>query len=279
MYRLIQFLKRFYPALLFVVLEVLAINYYAKSSEYAKAKVLTATNKVAGGLHSVFAYVGDWFSLPGDNRRIMERLAAAETELVLFREAAAACDSLAFPEIAYAFSPAKVVNNTITHKENFFLIDKGIKDGVERNMSVVTVDGGVAGYVEDVSSNFAVCMSVLNRDFRIGGRVKGKDYIGSVFWDGTNTRYVTLSDIPKYAPLAIGDTIVSAYSSRFPPDMVIGTIDELGESPDGTYFQVKVRLATQMARLSDVVLIHYTESQELQQLEDQYFNTGGQNRQ
>lgn len=304
MYRLIKFLKRYYPALLFIALEILAVDYYARSSNYSRAKILTASNAVAGKVHEGLAWAGEWFTLRRDNRRLLESLAIAENELSSYREAAALYDPMtagardplygagndSFPEAdrdslqslghgmlpaaesRYFFSTAKVINSTITRKNNYFLLDKGMKDGVERNMSVVSPDGAVVGYVEDVSSSFAVCMSVLNRDFRIGGRVKDKDYVGSVYWDGRDTRSVTLSDIPKYAGLAVGDTIVSAYSSRFPPDLLIGTISELGDSPDGTYYQVKVSLGAKFARLSDVLLIKYAESEELRELEQQYFN-------
>lgn len=323
MYRLIQFIKRCFPALLFVVLEVLAISYYVNSSSYTRAKTMAAVGEVTGKVYGAITWAGDWLSLRKDNNRLAESLAAAHNEIAALRETAATNGAAAngvadngtairesaprefadshiptygtamtggspvslhetaipaAPENPYLFSAAKVINNTITRKENFFVIDKGMKEGVERNMSVVTPEGYVAGYVEDVSSNFAVCMSVLNREFRIGGRVKSKDYVGSVYWDGTDTRRVTLSDIPKYAPLAVGDTIVSAYSSRFPPGLTIGTIERLGDSPDGTYFQARVRLAADMAGLSDVLLIKYNESQELQQLEEQYLHSGVQER-
>lgn len=273
MYRLLQLLKRYYPLLLFVGLEILAINYYAKSTSYSRAKVITASNRVVSGVHGIFSSIGDWFSLGRENRMLLDRLAKAETQLSAYREAAAGYDTQDIPESKYFFSYAKVINGTVNRKENFFIIDKGVKDGVERNMSVISVDGTVVGYVEEPSNNFSVCMSILNRDFRIGGRVKNKDYIGSVFWEGNSADMVTLSEIPKYAALEKGDTIVSAYSSRFPPDIFIGTVNELHDSPDGVSYWVDVLLGTDISKLSDVMLVRYTDSQELQSLEDQYLGT------
>lgn len=253
-----------------MILEILAINHYAKSTSYSRAKVITASNTVVSGVHGLFSSVGDWFSLGSDNRMLLDRLATAETTLAAYREAMAAYGGPDIPESKYFYSYAKVINGTVNRKENFFIIDKGVKDGVERNMSVISVDGTVVGYVEEASGNFSVCMSILNRDFRIGGRVKNKDYIGSVFWEGGNADMVTLSEIPKYATLEKGDTIVSAYSSRFPPDILIGTVMALHDSPDGSSYWVDVRLATDVAKLSDVMLVRYTDSQELQSLEDHY---------
>lgn len=277
MYRLIRFFKRYYPVLLFIVLEFLAVNHYAGSSSYANARILTVSNSMAGGVHKVFSGIGDWFSMGRENRRLMEHMAELEAQLESCRTAAGLCDSISLPGNEYFYSTARIINNTVNRKENFFLLDKGTEDGVERNMSVTAPDGTVAGYVQEASRKFAVCMSVLNRDFRIGGKVKGREYIGSVFWDGMDSDFVTLADIPKYAKLEVGDTVVSAYSSRFPPDLPIGTISSLGDSPDGTTYWIKVRLGTKIAGLSNVMLIKYSDSQELQSLEEQYFN-GGQNR-
>ena len=39
-------------------------------------------------------------------------------------------------------------------------------------------------------------MSVLNGSFSIGGRLKGSEYFGSVYWDGTDPREMTMVDIP-----------------------------------------------------------------------------------
>ena len=46
MIKLVLFLKKIYVLLLFIVLEFLALHYYANSTSYTKAKLLTASNGV-----------------------------------------------------------------------------------------------------------------------------------------------------------------------------------------------------------------------------------------
>ena len=52
MYKLIEFLRRIYVAVLFVVFEAIAIGYYAHSSNYTQAKLLTRSQarESLGGL-------------------------------------------------------------------------------------------------------------------------------------------------------------------------------------------------------------------------------------
>lgn len=47
MYKLLEFLRSTYVALLFVIIEVVAINYYAHSSHFTQARILTQSNRLA----------------------------------------------------------------------------------------------------------------------------------------------------------------------------------------------------------------------------------------
>ena len=62
MYKLIEFLRRIYVAVLFVVFEAIAIGYYAHSSNYTQAKLLTRSNQVVGGVNGIFADIRSYFT-------------------------------------------------------------------------------------------------------------------------------------------------------------------------------------------------------------------------
>lgn len=131
----------------------------------------------------------------------------------------------------------------------------------------LVAEGGIAGYIVGCSDRFSVCLSVLNRNFRTSGKIKGGDYFGSVYWDGTSYRHLTLSEIPKYAQIHAGDTIVTtAHSSIFPPDLTIGTVESF-ELNNATYYDVKVRLHTDIAALNNVLAVRYLDADERGALE------------
>lgn len=266
MYRLVQFLKKYYTVFLFVLLELIAISYYMSSTSYAKAVMRASSVKMTSGVHGAFASVGDYFGLRRENKILLERLSEVQGELYKIRSAVTDTIGLSAINAPYVFTTAKVISNSIARQDNFFVINKGLRDGVEENMAVLSSNGSVAGFVNKCSDKYAVCVSVLNRDFKIGGQLKHSEYFGSVYWDGTNSRMMTLVDVPRYADVKVGDTLVSAYSLRFPPDTFIGTVASFKESKEGNYYEIKIRLGAPMTALSDVVLVKYDDYAELDAL-------------
>ena len=244
MIKFFLFIKKIHFVLAFVVLEAFALHYYANSTSYTKAKLITASNYVVGGIYSQLSGIGSYFRLKREN--------AALTDTAGRRK--------------YEYYPAKVVNNSITRQENYITIDRGADDGMRPDMALVA-EGGIAGYIVGCSDRFSVCLSVLNRNFRTSGKIKGGDYFGSVYWDGTSYRHLTLSEIPKYAQIHAGDTIVTtAHSSIFPPDLTIGTVESF-ELNNATYYDVKVRLHTDIAALNNVLAVRYIDADERGALE------------
>ena len=117
MYKLIEFLRRIYVAVLFVVFEAIAIGYYAHSSNYTQAKLLTRSNQVVGGVNGIFADIRSYFTLGRENERLLERVAVLEEELAFYRRSAA--DSVRtdllhdMGEKPYELTVARVISNSI----------------------------------------------------------------------------------------------------------------------------------------------------------------------
>lgn len=278
MYRLVRFCRRFYPVFLFVLLEALAISYYAHATSYTRATLLANAERITGQVQSQLLAIGDYFSLRRDNMMLLERVAEMENRLAEYRAAMAVAGDTLRADSAlshYVFSTARIVSNSIARQDNYFIIDKGADDGVHENMAVLSVSGSVAGYVRSCSDKYSVCMSILNREFTIGGRLGDSEYFGSVYWDGTDARRVTMVDIPQYAEVVIGDTVRSVYSLRFPPDCFIGTVEDVSESADGAYYILGIRLGVRMNSLSHVLLVDYDDYRELEELAGSHFADGG----
>ncbi|MBO7197995.1 MAG: rod shape-determining protein MreC [Tidjanibacter sp.] len=270
MYKLILFVKRIATPLLFLIIEVAAIVTYTSSTSLTRARLLTISNEVTGSINSSFSAVGDYFGLRRENDRLTRRIVELESLLSEWSERPSGV-RISSEEIApYLFGEARVIKNSVFSQNNFFTIDKGLRDDVEANMAVLTPEGYVAGYVIDCSERFAVCMSVANRDFTMGGKGKGNDYMGSVAWDGDDYHEVSLDNIPHYADFAPGDTIVSTVSYRFPPDRVIGYVEEFSPSSDKMNSHLRVRLAADLSRLDRVLLVKYMDGEELRELESKY---------
>lgn len=269
MYKLFLFLRRISFFLLFVGIEILALRYYADSSSYNQAKMINASNFLTGDIQAGISAVKHFFSLGRDNRRLTEEVAALREQLLLYELRADTLPEYTPPDDAektYLFASAKVINNSIVRSENLFTLNKGMRDGVKTEMAVLS-DGAIVGYVVNCSDKFSVVKSILNTSFRTSGRILGEDFFGSIFWDGLRTDEVILSEIPKYAPIQPGDTVVTTdYSSYFPPGLKIGTIESY-ELINGTYYDARVKLSANMAALRYVVLVDYIDREEKMELE------------
>ena len=59
-----------------------------------------------------------------------------------------------------------MIHNSVYKQYNYLTLDQGKKDGVFRDMGVIS-DQGVVGIVLESSDNFATVIPIINRDFRL----------------------------------------------------------------------------------------------------------------
>lgn len=127
---------------------------------------------------------------------------------------------------------------------------------------------GVVGIVDKTASHHALVISLLNSKSNVSCKIKGREYFGYLRWDGKDSRFSWLRDLPRHAVCHKGDTIVtSGYSAIFPEGIMVGTVDKVLDSNDGLSYLVRVKLAVDFGRLNDVRIIFRKGMEEQQQLE------------
>ncbi|MEG0789266.1 MAG: rod shape-determining protein MreC [Alistipes sp.] len=271
MYKLIEFIRSIYVVLLFVIIEAVAINYYAHSSCYVQAKLLTRSNLVVGEIHDFFSGIRHYFSLGRENKVLLERVAALETSLTRYKCADTTLLQPFTPDstlLRYQFMTARVISNSINKSKNLLILNKGLRDGVRDSMAVLSPGGVMVGYVVDCSAHYAVALSILNTSFRASGKLADSESFGSIAWDGSDQYHVTLGDISKYANLKAGTKVVSTgFSQYFPAGISIGEVVSGELNQTKTSYSVKVHLAVNISQLSDVILVKNNDLQEVHTLE------------
>lgn len=272
MRKLFEFIRSIYVVVLFVALEVAAISYYAHSTHYTQARLLARSNQVAGGVHGFFAGIRRYFSLGHENRLLLGRVAQLEERLAQYEEAEtnALLDSYMqdIGESKYRFVTASVVANTVNRAQNLITLNRGRQDGVAEEMAVLSPDGAMAGYVVDCTERYAVAMSVLNTSFRASGKLADAEYYGSIYWDGLDQNVVILGELSKYADPKPGQEVVTTgFSQYFPADVLIGWVESASLNETRTAYTVRVRLAAEMSRLNEVVLVGNRDFYEIRNLQ------------
>ncbi len=169
----------------------------------------------------------------------------------------------------YLLISGRVISNTIAVGNNWMIINRGKKDGVEPNSGVVT-RSGVAGVVRHVSDHFSLAMSVLHRQTKISAALKGYHYFGSLVWEGNNPEYMSLTDIPYHLPVKQGDTVlVSNYTLLFPEGHMAGIVDEAYRKPESNFMNIRVKLSQSPADINTVYIVTNRYAAELRQLQEE----------
>ncbi|MBD5213616.1 MAG: rod shape-determining protein MreC [Bacteroidales bacterium] len=272
---LLNFLVKHQAWFLFIFYVVISLGLLFNNSPYQRHVYLTSASRVTGSVYRMSNSVTGYFNLRAINDDLQRQNAELSSELLALRDRVDAlslrlyADSITEVEPArkYDFILAKVINNSISHPHNYITIDKGALDGIHPEMGVID-QNGVIGVVEIVNDRFARIISLLNPDFRLSCKVKGNEVIGSMVWDGKDSRTALVEELPKHTVFAPGDTIVtSGYSAMFPPDIPVATIIERATTNDDNFYTLRVRLLTEFAQLSTVRVIINSDLDELREIE------------
>ena len=167
----------------------------------------------------------------------------------------------------YTFTPAEVINNSISGKKNMLTVNRGKKHGIQPGMGVITSEG-VVGVIRHSTNHLSSVMSALNTQTRISASIRHKAYFGSLVWKGGDSRYMLLVDVPKHNLVYPGDTVeTSGYSSIFPKGILIGTVQKCWVPSGESNYQIQVKLKTDFSKIRQVYVVRNLFKSEFDELE------------
>lgn len=277
MRNLLNFLLKYDYWLLFVLLEVVSFILLFRFNSYQGSVFFTSANRVAGSIYEVANEITSYFGLHTVNRDLVRRNVELELQVEslnralkgYMRDTTEVEKSMYQNVLAdYSIYPAEVVNNSLTHVDNYITINKGDADSIRTEMGVVS-GNGVVGIVYQTSAHYAIVLPVLNSKSSISCKIQRTDYFGSLKWNGGSSLYAWLKDIPRHSEFSLGDTVVtSGHSAVFPEGIPVGVVDDMADSHDGLSYVLKVKLFTDFARLNDVNVISFRGRPEQAELEN-----------
>ena len=272
MQQLIYFFQKFKYFLFFLLLEIIALALIFNNLDFHKSKFINSANSVTGGFYSQISGISDYFNLKSENKLLSEEntrlknlLVKKQSETISENKDIVVLDSTFSQK--YSYTSAKIINNNYSNQFNFLTLDKGEKDNIQKEMAVFN-SKGIIGITENTSPKYTRVQSILNRDSKINARLKNTNYFGTLSWDGKDFRIVQLYDIPRQAPLKVGDTIVTdGKSAIFPEGILIGSISKInkGNSADN---KVDVTLFNDMSNLGYVYIVKNFDKLEIKTLEN-----------
>ncbi len=276
MRNLLEFFIKYNYWFLFILLEVISFGLLFRFNSYQGSVYFTSANWLAGTVYEISDGVTSYFHLKSVNEELMERNIYLEQQVSALREAfiKTTRDTTWVDEIQrsvlkdFTILKADVINNSINRANNYITLNRGEKDGIRSEMGVIN-GNGVVGIVYLTASHYSIVIPVLNSKSSISCKVKNSDYFGYLKWNGEDSRYAYLMDLPRHSVCEKGDTIVtSGFTSIFPSGIMVGTVEDIADSHDGLSYLLRVRLSTDFGKLNDVRVIarkDMTEQKELEQ--------------
>jgi rod shape-determining protein MreC len=243
-----------------------------QDSSYQRSKLIGLNREITGFTYSKMVGAREYLSLKQVNQELAEENLSLRNRIDQYAsrmDTAFVVSEIRDP-YRYFFVPSKIVHGSVYKQYNYLTLDRGKKDGVFKDMGVIS-DQGMVGIVLESSQNFATVIPILNRDFRLSVKIKSNNYAGILQWEGDSPLYAMLTEIPFHVNILEKDTILtSGFSSIFPEGIEVGVIESY-VLEKGNFYDIKVKLSTDFQRLFHVDVIRNFR-------QDEQLNLEGQNR-
>ena len=220
-------------------------------------------NSVGGAISNAVDMMSSFMHIYDENEALKQEIAGLRRdntdvkEILAENERLRALLNFKRSQKEYVFLPARVVGLSPGGIDGFAFIDRGRKDGIERNMAVVTI-GGLVGNVVEVYSNSSRVQLLLHPNAAVGGIVQrpASRVSGVVSGNASTPGTPNLLNLARDADVLSGDTVLtSGYGSIYPKGIVIGTVSDVVNVGGGLLKYAVIEPVVDFSRLEEVLVI------------------------
>ena len=130
-------------------------------------------------------------------------------------------------------------------------IDRGERDGIRRNMGVITPDG-VVGKVIEAYPNTSQVHLLTDRESGVGAMLADSRIQSPV--GGVGEPLITMKYVPNDDDVNVGERVITSGMDRiFPRDLPVGTITEI--RPGVNFKQIRIKPAANLEKLEEVLVL------------------------
>ena len=251
MKELINFFSKHSFLILFLFLEGISMIFIFQNNSFQKSYFINSARNVTGYLYKTLQGYKEYFYLHEINKTLSEENVRLRNEV--YSKHSRNEDSEipvadTIEDRRYTYKLVRVINNSVTRQYNYITLDAGSHQGLQQDMAVIS-EQGVVGIITAVSTNYALVLPVLNRNFRLSAKILRNNYFGILEWEGLSSKQVALKEIPVHADVFKGDDVVtSGHSAIFPEGIFVGKIVDLRKE-GGNFYDITVELATDFGNL------------------------------
>ena len=241
--------------------------------------LVSSANSVSGLVYKKRSDVAYYFGLRNMNDSLLNENALLRKKIEQLHSLDTLRDSLVHSKINpsdtsihivkfadYIYRTARVINNSINTSNNYITINRGARDGVGKNMAVIS-GTGIVGRVEHVSAHFASVLSILSSKQKVSAKLKDGTN-GYIVWDEKQPDELLMTDVTQQAKVKKGDSVFTTSYSFFPADVLIGVVTKIETIKKNNFQLLYLQSSTNFRNLQYVYVVENKMAQERKQLED-----------
>jgi rod shape-determining protein MreC len=146
---------------------------------------------------------------------------------------------------------ARVIGTSADTASQTVYLDRGERDGIRRNMGVITPDGVVGKVIESYRDTAQVLL-LTDKDSGVGAMLADSRIQSPV--GGTGEPLLSMKYIPTDDTVTMGEHVITSGMDRiFPRDLPVGVVTEI--KTGRPFQQVRVRPAANLQRLEEVIVL------------------------
>lgn len=263
--------RKFFQLALAVVLLITAISLINREKErllFPERALRSALAPVQGFVQGIsdrfkgmLAGIVELQELREENQRLKEELERREFVYSLLQEIRAENTRLlklmnfqgTIPQ--YDTLAARIIAREPGNWYNTVTINKGTRDGVEVDMSVITYRG-LVGRTTSVTSGQAEVLLLLDQRSAVGGMLQSTRETGIVRGFAGEEETLRMIYLPRDAEVQVGDNVItSGLGGVFPKGLVIGTVADVKTEEYGLAQYAVIEAAADFEHLEEVLVI------------------------
>ena len=146
---------------------------------------------------------------------------------------------------------ARVIGGSVGTASLTIELDRGERDGIRRNMGVITPDG-VVGKINEAYANTSQVLLLTDKESGVGAKFADSGIQHPV--GGLGEPMLVMKYVPNDDDVNVGERVITSGMDRiFPRDLPVGTIVEV--KPGNAFKQIRVKPAANLEKLEEVLVL------------------------
>ncbi len=140
--------------------------------------------------------------------------------------------------------------------QDSILINKGAKDGISKDMPVVTSNKILVGKIENVYENFSKVVLLSNRKFSFDVRIQNSGDISGV-GKGEGSSKISVGFVPREENISEGNMVISdSLGGIFPKGLLIGRVKTVEKNNVDVFQKIEIVSAFDIKKVSNLFIIN-----------------------